>query len=64
LPVLDVVPLAVEHLDTAWSSAKEFRKKYLLDKLGEHNRLIQGVVGERPGSSSGHIRIDTFSDFL
>jgi hypothetical protein len=56
--------LAVEHLDTAWSSAKEFRKKYLLDKLGEHNRLIQGVVGERPGSSSGHIRIDTFSDFL
>jgi cell division control protein 6 len=44
-----------EHVNVAWSSTKELKKKYLLEALSEHHKLIYGIIGEKPGNSSGKI---------
>ena len=47
-----------EYINMAWSSAKELKTRYLLEGLSEHHRLIHGIIGQRPGNSSGRIWAD------
>jgi Cdc6-like AAA superfamily ATPase len=45
-----------EHIDKAWDSIKELKKKYLLEGLSWHHRVIHGIIKEQPGISSGNLR--------
>ena len=44
-----------EHIDAAWSTVKALKKKYLLERLGEHHKVLHKLIHEQPGSSSGQI---------
>ncbi len=44
-----------EHITEAWDSTRELRKKYSLERLSEHHKLIYKVINEQPGNSSGKI---------
>lgn len=47
--------ISLEHINRAWDSTKDAKKRYLLEKLTEHHRIIYGIIREQPSISSGKL---------
>jgi len=51
----DAPQISEEHLNNAWNSTNELKKKYMLEGLTEHHRILHDIIKEQPGISSGKL---------
>jgi orc1/cdc6 family replication initiation protein len=46
--------ITIEDVEKAYEEVKEIKRKYLLEKLGEHHKIICRIVRENPGITSSN----------
>jgi orc1/cdc6 family replication initiation protein len=47
--------ITIEDVEMAYEEVKEIKRKYMLEKLGEHHKLIYDIIKKNPGITSGEL---------
>jgi len=51
----DNAEITKEDVKKAYEEVKEIKRKYMLEKLGEHHRLIYEIIKKNPGITSSKL---------